>query len=335
LSQRKRILLTGASGVLGQAILETLDSREVVCLVYRTAVFGNNVTSIPCDITAPGLGLQRASLREICRDIDCIVHSAAITDFTKSEESVMRTNVQGTSNVLEFASLANVPFYYISTAFVRRTLPDGSVTDDNAYLRSKCVSERLVSESQLPCTIIRPSIIVGDSQSGAISRFQGFYSIIGAIYRGLLPILPAAPDALIDFIPRDIAARAIVELIDHDCVGEEMWLTSGARALTIQRLTEIGVEIARSMGHSVTVPKLIPPETFDRLVRPVFFSAFPRQLQRAFDLLRKVISCLSTGEAFPTSLPEIAERFGLSLIVDHEESFANSLRYWAVMTSHA
>ena len=53
---RRTVLLTGASGVVGRALLRRLGDLDVVCLVHRSPVSGPNVTTALGDITEPMLG---------------------------------------------------------------------------------------------------------------------------------------------------------------------------------------------------------------------------------------------------------------------------------------
>jgi thioester reductase-like protein len=171
----KTIFLTGAAGVVGQALLEKLSGHTVICLVHRTPISGNNVISLPGDISSPWLGLSYAQFNDLAQRIDCVVHAATITNLSRPEAVIFRVNVEGTQHVLDLAATAGVPFYHISTAFVhpcRRAM--GSDTP-NAYDRSKLEAERVVRESGLLATIVRPSIVAGDSQTGAIVNFQGLH----------------------------------------------------------------------------------------------------------------------------------------------------------------
>ena len=54
---RRAVLLTGASGVVGRAVLRRLRGLDVVCLVHRSPVCGPNVTAVRGDIAEPMLGL--------------------------------------------------------------------------------------------------------------------------------------------------------------------------------------------------------------------------------------------------------------------------------------
>lgn len=324
----KTILLTGASGVVGQALLAQLNAYSVICLTHRKLITSPEVSAVPCNISLPQLGLSRVQLKDIAKLSDCIIHTAAVTDFSESEELINSTNVRGLANMLELAEMAEVPFYYISTAFAyshNRT----SGLPENAYSISKREGERLVRESGLPSVIIRPSIVIGDSTSGSIARFQGIYNIVGSLIREFLPILPLLPQAYIDFVPQDIVAKAVVALIDQDCVGEEYWLTAGTQALKVHRVLELIVEFAQSRGITMNPPRLVSADIIDRLIRPAFMSELPKSIKKGFEWFTQVAPYLSSEYPFPTSLPKIETQYGLSPLPSLETSFMRSLEYWA------
>src|SRR6185436_4725632 len=164
---RRRIFLTGASGVVGQALLAKMDPRAVTCLVRRTPIPVPGVTTVTGDISLPRFGWSSEQWRDVAAGIDCIVHAAAITDFHQPADRTMQTNVHSLENVFELAAVAKAPLFHFSTAFVRptRTCATG---EELAYATSKREGERLVRESGLPAVILRPSIVIGDSSSGAI-----------------------------------------------------------------------------------------------------------------------------------------------------------------------
>src|SRR5262245_51134122 len=113
----KSILLTGASGVMGQALLKCLGQSALVCLVRRTPVSSPNAVIIAGDISRPRLGLDQANYNDLAKRVDVVIHAAAVTDFTQPHAAIHGANVDGTRNVLEFAAKANVPLYYVGTAF--------------------------------------------------------------------------------------------------------------------------------------------------------------------------------------------------------------------------
>ena len=101
----KIILLTGGSGFLGRAMLrELLDKSSTLTLkevrvLDMEALKGQNdkrITYIKGDIR------DLTILQEACKDVDVVIHSAAIVDWgTKSEKEIMAVNYEGTLNVIE------------------------------------------------------------------------------------------------------------------------------------------------------------------------------------------------------------------------------------------
>lgn len=67
-SARRTVLLTGASGVVGRALLYRLREFDVVCLVHRSPVSRPGVTTVPDDIDKPMFGLAGRAYAERGRD---------------------------------------------------------------------------------------------------------------------------------------------------------------------------------------------------------------------------------------------------------------------------
>src|SRR5215475_14550391 len=117
---RKTILLTGASGVVGQALVEKLATRhELICLTHRAPV-QEGVAQVSGDLTQPHLGLDTRRYADLARRIDVVVHCAAVTHFGASAQATRGLNVDGTRRILELAAQTGTPVYYLGTAFVAR-----------------------------------------------------------------------------------------------------------------------------------------------------------------------------------------------------------------------
>jgi nucleoside-diphosphate-sugar epimerase len=309
----KTILLTGASGVIGQALIAELRDTRLLCLVHRAPVRGPQMTSLQGDITRPRLGLTRGEYNEVAGRIDLIVHAAAITDFEQPAATITTTNIDGTRHIVELARTAGVPLIYTGTAFSRmRSSIDRF--DANAYETSKRAAEDIVRASDVPAVIVRPSIVVGDSRTGAIARFQGFHFILSMWMRGLLPIGAVGPTSLVDFIPQDIVARTIAGLIARGDRDGDYWVTLGDHALTPERIVEICVAAANAGGNKrVARPRMYSYETFDRLIRPVFFDALPPQMRQSFERAMSVARYINIDAPFPSSMPTLEAQFGIVL----------------------
>ena len=97
------------------------------------------------------------------------------------------------------------------------------------YEQTKYEAERLVRDaaSELPVTVVRPSMIVGDSRTGEIKTFNTFYTPLRLFLSGKLRIVPARRDLRVNIVPVDYVADAIVRLtFDPRAVGTTFHLTT-------------------------------------------------------------------------------------------------------------
>ncbi len=290
------LLLTGATGFVGMELLarELRDpGRRVLALIRADdaahatrrlhdtllTVFGaiepyaRRVTAVPGDLERPGLGIDAALAGEVTE----IVHGAASVSFELSLERSRAINVEGTRRVLELA--ARCPdlrrMTYVSTAYVageRR----GTVREDeldagqrfrNPYEQSKFEAERLVraAAADLPVTVVRPSIVVGDRHSGWTASFNVLYWPLRALARGAYPVLPARRGAPVDVVSVDYVADAICALHrDPAAEGGTFHLTASAAASSMGELLDLAV--ARLECRR---PPLVSPALYRRLVHPI------------------------------------------------------------------
>jgi thioester reductase-like protein len=160
---RRTILLTGAPGVVGRAVLGRLRDFDVVCLVHRSPVCGPDVTAVPGDVARAMFGLAEQAYVELAGRVDVVIHCAAVTDFNRTAGSLEATNVAGTELVAAFAAAANAVLYQVSTAFVGTTVDGDHGRTAIGYAASKLAAEQVVRSSGVPHVILRPSVVIGDS----------------------------------------------------------------------------------------------------------------------------------------------------------------------------
>ena len=203
-------------------------------------------------------------------------------------EQARAINVQGTGAMLEFAQLCRRRgglrrFTYVSTAYVAGTHKGRFGEDDldvgqgfrNAYEQSKFESEQLVRAQAgwLPITVVRPSIIVGDSRTGWTSSFNVLYWPTRALARGAFPVLPARRRSPVDVVSVDYVADAVVALAAMpDAAGRTFHLTSARDATSIGELLALACD-----KLDVKAPPLIPPALYLRVIGPLLGRLQPRR----------------------------------------------------------
>ncbi|KAA2250946.1 NAD-dependent epimerase/dehydratase family protein [Solihabitans fulvus] len=328
------ILLTGASGVMGRALVDDLaPDFDLVCLRHRTALDDPRVRELPGKLAESGLGLGTAELRDLAAEVDLVVHCGAATNWRSSRESIFATNLGGTRNMLEFAEAAGAPLYYVSTAFVARPPEHDEDADPKApggpaaYIASKVAAEQAVRDSGVPAAIVRPSVLIGDSVDGHILAFQGLHKLSGMIIKNAVPILPALAESLIDFIPQDVAARALGALVRDGVTHGEYWLTAGAASVTLGEMVDVCQELAERSGKPVHRPRMIPTEAVNRLLMPLLDEIIPPRQRVRFEQFIQLMLLFQNEAVLPTTMEEI--RPGLS--IDHGplfESYRVSMEYW-------
>lgn len=332
---RRTVLLTGASGVVGQALLERLRDVDVVCLVHRSPVTAANVATIRGDITEERFGLPDAAYARLAQQVDAVIHCAAVTDFNRTDGTLETTNIAGTERIVEFTAAADAVLYHVSTAFVHTTVAGDRGRTAIGYASSKSAGEAVVRAGNVPHVILRPSVVLGDSDSGAIAAFQGLHQVAAGIFAGIVPMIPFDPRWPIDFVPCDVVADAIAAVVENGITEGEFWISAGEKSLRLDESVAICVELAGELGVTVDLPRFVPPELFDRLIGPVFLDALPERIRRTVvGMLEFFTTYLQSGETKPSSLDELSG-IGVKPLPDQRESLRASLRYWADAKGYA
>ncbi len=330
----KRVLLTGASGVLGRAVLARCDPEHTTCLLHHNTV-STRGEWLAGTIADTNFGLSRSEYDELARRVDVIVHCAAITDYSAPEREMNAVNVEGVKHVLEFASRAGAHLYHVSTAFVLRTFeehetwraPSSRWWDPAVYLESKRIGDQLVADSGLAAAIVRPSLTFGDSATGATVRFQGVHTVIRAFFSNNLPLVPAMPKARIDYLPTNVVAELVARLTDLRLIGD-LWLTAGDEALTAREVLRIGTDYLAEKGIAVAPPRMVAPDMMERLIVPVFLPELPKRLRRRYEQLLVLAPLFFHDDPYPSDLRTLERTLETSFDLQLASSLINALEYW-------
>jgi nucleoside-diphosphate-sugar epimerase len=331
---RRTVLLTGASGVVGRAVLRRLRGFDVVCLVHRSPVSGPDVTTVPGDIAEPMFGLAGRAYTELAARVDAVIHCAAVTDFGRTDGSLEAVNVTGTGHVAAFAAAANATLYHVSTAFADTAVDGERGRTAVGYAASKRAGEEAVRANGVPHVILRPSVVIGDSATGEIAAFQGLHQVVAGLFAGIVPMIPFEAGWPVDFVPADIVADAIACVVENRVSGGEFWVSAGEAALRLDEGVAVVVEVARDLGVHVDMPRFVPPEMFDRLIGPVFLDALPDRIRKnMLRMLEFFTAYLQSGQVKPSSLDQLVA-LGARPLPDQRASLRNSVRYWAARSGY-
>ena len=255
-----------------------------------------------------------------------------MTDLSGGERGHHDTNYLGVKNVIALARQAKAPLHFLSTAFCTREA-GAERKRDSAYVQSKLAAERLVMESGLDWTIIRPSIVVGAANSGRISSFQGFHLFIASIVQGQLPFAPLNAGDICDIVPVDWVADAVREVCRTPRFGSVVWLTAGEAAPTIGELMIAARPFAAALGLRLDDLPMVDPATARRDVLPDLKRRLPSALRARLEALVDIADVMGIEAAFPSDLG--AFRPAAPTKADMLAIFANTIRYWLAATNRS
>lgn len=238
-----RVMLTGATGFVGRAVLRELVSRghKPVCLVRDRPRFLKGAAKLgPDRVEAVGGDLfDDAALAKAAEGAEACIHLVGII-FEKRlrGQTFERIHVEGTRRVIEACKAAGVKRIAHMSALGSR------VNASSEYHRTKWLAEGFVKDSGLDWTIFRPSIIHGPD--GEFMRLMksfvsdAFVPALGFIPTPL-PVIPYFGDGQNKLQPvsvKDVAHCFVAALSRPDTIGKIYGL-GGPEAVSWKELYRI------------------------------------------------------------------------------------------------
>lgn len=288
-----RLLLTGATGTLGRALVPRLLERgdKVYALVRDPSKRPQGCFPLIGDVTKPSLGQE-----ECIHHFDQVWNMAGVVNL-KGNKETLKVNALGAKEVALFAEKHQAErFLHVSTAYI----PIHPALPRNKYELSKSLGEEYVRTISVPTTIIKPSIMVAQSQdmTTADGAFYQFVRLICQVHRRAelvrrkiegtlrLPVIEPVfrlrgnPDGRLNLIPVDVVAKAMVEMN-----------TEGTYYLTNPNPPKLS-DLASWVGE-ILLLKMVMKEDFS-----------PTLIERVFEHLASPFLPYLEGDKLPSDLKE-------------------------------
>ena len=340
-------LVTGFPGFIGRRLVRRLldDGERVIALVEERmldaarSVGGERVEVIGGDIAQRHLGLDDATWERLAGEVTHVFHLAAIYDLAVPVEIAQRVNVDGTGNVLELCLAASnlERLAYVSTAYVAGTRT-GVVYEHelvmgqgfkNHYESTKFQAEVWVRElmHQVPTTILRPAVVVGDSRTGETEKFDGPYYILRTIARAERLHRPVVQfgrsEATFNVVPVDYVVAALAAAgRASETVGETLHLVDPEPLSTRELVVVLAREYAGREPRGGVPPRAVERALRVRAIREAFGGAPPESIAYlnhpvSFDT-RRAVDLLSPHDLRP---PRFTDYVGpmVAFFRDHQD----------------
>jgi NAD(P)-dependent dehydrogenase (short-subunit alcohol dehydrogenase family) len=231
--------VTGATGFIGRRLVAELvkNRRGTIWVLVRPGSEAKldsfryrwndstRIKAVPGQLTESGLGVDPEWVAANKGKIKHFFHLAASYDMTATKEQNDALNTGGTAHALELAAALDAGCFHITSSIAASGEYVGTYTEDmfdvgqkfaSDYHRTKFESEQLVRETaDIPWRVYRPAIVLGDSETGEIDKFDGPYYFFTLIKRmrdylpGWLPSVPAPGMTMTNVVPVDYVAKAM------------------------------------------------------------------------------------------------------------------------------
>jgi amino acid adenylation domain-containing protein/thioester reductase-like protein len=274
-------LLTGATGFVGAFLLMELAKsyEKVICLVrdasqenaekrLAAALNGYNIDLqdhsaeievLVSDLSQSNLGLSVADFEELQQSVDAVYHCGAEVNFIKDFETMKKTNIGSTMELLKLCKLNRAKkFNYISTIGVFSDVEstfseDAAITSQihykhRGYETTKWIAEGIIDKARLQgvnASIFRLGRITGHSANGTRRQDDFFHRFLDGCTE-----LSSFPEELLnettDLTAVDLTVKSIVELAQNT-TGENYHIVNHKRA-SYKTMLKIFEEAGKSIA---------------------------------------------------------------------------------------
>lgn len=239
LAPQTRVLVTGASGLVGSHAVKLLVERgyKVRAMLRATSdpKWAALFERLNCEVVTADL-LKADQLDAVCSGCDAVVHAGAIIAAHGNPADFFRVNVTGTENILNAASRAGVRhFVHISSLSVITghgdTVKAGEDTplmySNEPYANSKVDAEKFVLNAHacglITATCLRPGFIYGPEERTWLPR------LITALWEGSAWLVDGGARETNVIYVENLCRAIASTLLNSKTYGQVYNLTDGER----------------------------------------------------------------------------------------------------------
>lgn len=249
--EKAGILVTGATGFIGSAILEKLQASDFE--IYPTDRFKS--PGLPLPNYKQASILDNISLLPLFKKVDCVIHAAGLAhQFENNKDrwaTLREVNVEGTVNITKVAIAAGVRhLILISSVAVYGSHSPNEVSEqmpcnpEGPYAQSKYLAEQgaiqVAGEAGMDLTILRLATVYGEGDPGNLAR------LMRAIDRGRFLWVGSGSNRK-SLIHREDVARACIAVLRKPLKGINIFNVS-APSYTMREIVE---KLAKALGRSL------------------------------------------------------------------------------------
>jgi len=252
-----KVLITGASGLLGRSLFDNLSKTEETTGTY----FGDKVEKLHF-LDVSDKNAVESFFEEMKPDV--IIHAAALVDVDYCEENkdeAKKVNIDGTKNIVNICKKYRRKMVFISSDFVfdGETGPyneESQTSPVNYYGVTKVEGEKIVKENLDDYIIIRPAILYGNDE-GCKDSF------ITQVLKKIIRNEKVFADNKVIKYPTltDDVSKAIKKLLEINARG--VYHVAGEEAITKHGWA---VKIAETYGFPIE--KMMPESSLTKAKRP-------------------------------------------------------------------
>ena len=227
------ILITGATGFIGRALVRQLSSigYPLRALIRPSAKTPRLPKGVPVEVAVVSLADTRG-LRAAMRDVETVFHLAS-AENQGARGSLLITDIQGTQNLVDAAADAGVDrIVYLSHLGAAR------VSGYPAF-KAKGIAEESIRAGKVPYTIIRTSLVYGPED-----HFTNNLSRLLRNSPGIFPV-PNGGRVVVQPVWVEDLVTCMLWALQNESTINQVYEVGGNEFFTLQQIIEIIMDVTK------------------------------------------------------------------------------------------